>query len=96
MSGPIWPWPTQREYRAARGSELSFYTQSMAKDLRAGDRARFWSPPEGAQQVTRLGTIIAFVMTSEGEMVRMHVDGRLDNETAMLPTTSVFFVSRPR
>jgi len=31
---------------------------------------------------------------SEGEMVRMHVDGTLDKETAMLPATSVSFVSR--
>jgi hypothetical protein len=33
-------------------------------------------------------------MTGEGEMVRMHVDGSPNNETAMLPTTSVFFMSR--
>ena len=95
MSGPIWPWSTQCVYHAARGSELSFYTQSVVKDLRAGDRTRFWFPREGDRQVARLGTVIRFVMTGEGEVVRLHVDGRPNYETSMLLTTSVFFVSRP-
>ncbi len=74
---------------------MSFYNHSVVKKLRAGDRARFWSSEDDGKQEARLGTVIAFVMTSEGEIVRMHVDGRPDNETAMLLTESVVFVSRP-
>ena len=66
----------------------------MVKDLNEGDRARFRFPREGEGQVARVGTIIGFVITGEGEVVRMRVDGRPENETSMLLTTSVSLVSR--
>lgn len=73
---------------------MAFYEHSTVKDLRAGDRARYWFPPNERDQVAKLGTILGFVMTTEGEVVRMHVDGMPNNETSMLLTTAVFFVSR--
>ena len=74
---------------------MAFYMQSKVKDLHAGDRVLFWFSPGEAHQLAKQGEILGFVMTSEGEIVRMHVDGRPENETSMLLVTSVLFVSRP-
>jgi len=41
-----------------------------------------------------VGTNIEFVMTGDGEVVRMHVGGKPNNETTMLLNTSVSLVSR--
>ena len=74
---------------------MAFYENSETTNLQTGNSVWFWSYADETNPERRCGVVTGFTLATEGEVVRVRIIDAAVNESAMLPITSVFFVSRP-